>query len=329
MDNSSTNQLYRNRRRRRILKLVLNYGIYFVVAVCFVYFSMNSKSFFSVNNLSNMLNDMMPLLSCSMGVVLVITCGELDLSVGSILLMGANMLGCLLRFTGTDPYLGIVICILGVGVVCGAFNGILVVGLGINPWIVTLTTQFLLRGLTLLITGTMVYQLPMELNWMHITKLFDFIPVLTILPLAMLFVLQYILRKTKFGRHLQAIGINRVAAEKIGINTKRVRFMVYIISGITASMAGVLMAINLMYSIPTYGSGFEMYAIMASVIGGTSLMGGKGNVIGAIFGVLVISILENGLSIIGVNVYLFNVIRALIIFVAIYADSIKMQLRIR
>lgn len=152
------------------------------------------------------------------------------------------------------------------GVVLGTVNALLVVGLKINPWMATLSMQLALRGFTLSLTDSATFMLPDILKDYRNLKLFDFLPVLVLFVLVFLAILQYVIKATVFGRQLQAMGSNKASAANVGINTKRIRFIVYVISGFCAGVSGMLMSLNLASAAPFMGQNYEMFAIMAAVM---------------------------------------------------------------
>ena len=312
----------------RLKYILLNYAIYFAGAIVILVFAFSHKAFFSVRNITGMFSNMAALLAAAGGMTIVIMAGELDLSIASIIMSSATFGASMMNNYGVEPHLGLLLMVL-LGVVLGTVNALLVVGLKINPWMATLSMQLALRGFTLSLTDSATFMLPDSLKDYRNLKLFDFLPVLVLFVLVFLAILQYVIKATVFGRQLQAMGSNKASAANVGINTKRIRFIVYVISGFCAGVSGMLMSLNLASAAPFMGQNYEMFAIMAAVMGGASMLGGSGSILpGALFGVLFVQVLENGLSIMGVDIYVFSLIRGCLIFLAIYLDSVKNQLRI-
>lgn len=313
---------------KRVRLLFLNYSIYFAGILIILFFSFSSQAFMTGRNITNMISDMLALLVVAGGATITIMAGLLDLSTSSVLMASAAFGAAMMNNYGVEPHLGLLLMVCA-GLVFGAANGFLVVVLRINPWMATLSMQLAIRGFTMLLTDSSTYMLPEALKAYRNIRWLGVIPPLVVLAFLLLLGMQYLVKSTVFGRQLQAMGGNMQAAAKVGINVNRIKFTVYMISGACAGLAGVFMSLNLTSAAPFMGQNYEMYAIMAAIMGGASMLGGSGSVLpGALFGVLFISVLENGLSIIGIDVYVFALIRGCLIFFAIYMDSLKTQLRI-
>ena len=214
----------------RLKYILLNYAIYFAGAIVILVFAFSHKAFFTVRNITGMFSNMAALLAAAGGMTIVIMAGELDLSIASIIMSSATFGASMMNNYGVEPHLGLLLMVL-LGVVLGTVNALLVVGLKINPWMATLSMQLALRGFTLSLTDSATFMLPDILKDYRNLKLFDFLPVLVLFVLVFLAILQYVIKATVFGRQLQAMGSNKASAANVGINTKRIRFIVYVISG--------------------------------------------------------------------------------------------------
>ncbi|MER1999631.1 MAG: ribose ABC transporter permease [Lysinibacillus sp.] len=257
----------------------------------------------------------------ALGMTFVILTGGIDLSVGAILGLSGMALG-LLILGGTPDVLAIGIVII-FGALLGLFNGLLVSKLKLQAFIVTLATMTMFQGITLIISD--------GIPAMRLTEnapILDFISQGKVLGLpfpmiifAIAFIVLYIIiEKTVFGRSVYAVGGNEEVARLSSIATDKTKTFVYVISGMMAAIAAVILTSRLSSAQPTAGVGYELDAIAAVVIGGTSLAGGKGRIVGTLIGVLIIGVLNNGLNIIGVSSFYQQVIKGLVILIAVILD---------
>jgi ribose/xylose/arabinose/galactoside ABC-type transport system permease subunit len=256
------------------------------------------------------------------GLTLVIITGNLDISVGSVVFLSASLGILLVRDFGLHPIIGI-LAIMIVGAIIGAINGFIIVKLGINPLITTLGMMILLRGIALHVTRASEVYLPESLRIIGQAKIGP-IYYQTIAAVIILIIGQVILTKTSFGRQICAIGTDEKAAQSLGIKVNKIKFLVFVISALSASLGGIL-SITQMGAITSYlGKGMEFFAIAIVVIGGTSLFGGEGSLIpGTLFGALTLTMIENGMNLVGLSVFLYPFVRGLIIFLAMFADSFR------
>jgi ribose/xylose/arabinose/galactoside ABC-type transport system permease subunit len=228
---------------------------------------------------------------------------------------------------GLSVALGIPMILL-LGAAMGAVNGLLIVGLRINPLIATMGMMFALRGFTLWLTNGAVQNVAPGLQ--RIGQLGSFKLILIVTAALILIAMHLLVTRTRFGRHVMAIGNNQEIAERLGVRTGRVRFLTYVFSGLMVSMGGLLQVIQLGSVHPRLGQGYEFTAIAASVVGGISLFGGEGSIIpGLVMGGLTLIIVENGLTHLGVSPYAYPFVRGGIIFVAMYADALKSRVLTR
>jgi ribose transport system permease protein len=252
---------------------------------------------------------------------LIIIGGGIDLSVGSILAFG-GLLGTMAMEKGSPIVVGIVIG-LACGMAWGFINGFLTTQLKINPFIVTLGTLGIVRGLALIISnGLPVHQIPKEFSFLGEGTLFRVPFVLWILVVCAIAV-HIILEHTRLGRAAFAIGSNAEAALYAGINVAFVTVSIYSIGGILTGLAGMIEASRLMTGQPTAGQGYELQAIAAVVIGGGSLRGGEGSVIGTLVGAFIMGLLANGSDLLGISPYLQQAIIGAIIILAVAVDELR------
>lgn len=280
---------------------------------------MNSQ-FLSPDNLLNLLRQVSINGLIAFGMTFVILTGGIDLSVGSILAFSSAMTALIIT-SGIDPMFAMLLgCV--VGLLAGAVNGLLVTAGGMAPFIVTLATMTIYRGATLVVTdGNPITGLGDSLMFQMFGKGYFFgIPVPAV-TMAVTFVILYIiLNKTVFGRQTYAIGGNETAAALSGIKVNRTKIMIYALSGLMSALTGIILASRLDSAQPTAGETYELDAIAAVVLGGTSLMGGKGRIVGTLIGVLIIGVLNNGLNLVGVSSFYQQIIKGLVIVIAVLID---------
>ena len=278
-----------------------------------------SDRFFTMDNLLNVTRQVSINAVISVGMTLVILTGGIDLSVGSILAFAGSITAGLL--SGGQSLITAII----VGVVAGAFigmiNGALITRAGIPPFIATLGTMTAARGFTLVYTdGRPITGMEEAFRFLGGGYIAG-IPVPVII-MAVIFLLAHImLTRTKFGRYVYAIGGNEEAARLSGIGTKKILLSVYTLAGLLAGFSGVIMASRLNSAQPTAGAGFELDAIAAVVLGGTSLSGGVGTVGGTLIGAMIIGVLDNGLNLLNVSSFYQQVAKGVVILLAVYVDK--------
>ncbi|WP_175578103.1 ABC transporter permease subunit [Indiicoccus explosivorum] len=286
--------------------------------------SILNPDFLSLTNILNVLRQVSINALIAFGMTFVILTGGIDLSVGSILALTGAVTASLLA-SGMDPVLAMLIGLL-VGTVLGAINGIIIAKGNIAPFIATLATMTIYRGLTLVYTeGRPISGLAGDsLVFEMIGKgYFFFIPVPVITMLVSFLILFFILRKTTFGRRVYAVGGNEEASILAGINADRIKIYVYSLTGLLTGLAALIQTSRLNSAQPTAGEMFELDAIAAVVLGGTSLTGGRGWIIGTLIGALIIGVLNNGLNLIGVSSFFQQVVKGAVILLAVLLDRKK------
>ncbi|WP_342508691.1 ribose ABC transporter permease [Sporosarcina sp. FSL K6-2383] len=282
-----------------------------------------SPNFLTLNNLLNVLRQVSINALIAFGMTFVILTGGIDLSVGSILaLTGAVTAG--MMASGVDPVLAMFLGLL-LGAVLGAINGVIIAKGKVAPFIATLATMTIFRGLTLVYTeGRPISGLGDSQAFQLLGKGYFFgIPV-PVITMAITFgVLYFILKKTTFGRRVYAVGGNEEASRLSGISVDRIKIYVYSLTGALAALAALILTSRLNSAQPTAGSMFELDAIAAVVLGGTSLTGGRGWIVGTLIGALIIGVLNNGLNLIGVSSFFQQVVKGAVILVAVLLDRKK------
>jgi ribose transport system permease protein len=287
----------------------------------FLILSLASPHFLTSTNLSSVVRQTAVINIMALGMTMIIICGGIDLSVGSILAMG-GLLGTMAMERGVPIPASIAVGIL-TGLACGFLNGFLTSLLKINPFIVTLGTLGIIRGLALIISnGLPVHQIPAAFSYLGEGNLLGAPFVLWILTFCAVAV-HVILEHTRLGRYAFAIGSNPDAAIYAGVPVAFYTTAVYTIGGMLTGLSGMIEASRLMTGQPTAGQGYELQAIAAVVIGGGSLRGGEGSVIGTLVGAFIMGLLANGSDLLGISPYLQQAIIGAIIIVAVAADELR------
>lgn len=317
--------------RRKTLEIekrfVFSYGIYIVFAVLVIVYAISSHAFLSLSNIRDIFMNSSDLLIYVAGLTFVVLTGNIDVSFGSTAFASVAIGIVLLVNHGVSPVLAILVTI-AFGMVVGAVNGVLVAYVGIDPLVTTLGMLFFLRGLALNIIKGSQIELPNSVAGVT-TASFAGVPLIVMVAVVILVVLQLLLRKTQFGRHVIAVGCDRRGAQQVGIRVRRITFITFVLSGTCAGVGGILAVINIGSVQSAMGQNALFAGVAALVVGGTSLFGGLGSVLpGALVGSLLLSATQNGLSVLGVSPYVYPFVEGLVIIVAMYMDGLK-NLRIR
>lgn len=285
-------------------------------------FTFLSEMFFTSGNFANLLVQSGTNAIIAIGMTFVIISGNIDISVGSVLAL-AGCIGAKFMVSTGNTWLGIIIT-LAFGIFLGLFNGVLIAYLGFQPFIVTLSTMWLYRGMAYLYTGgRAIVGLPDAFVNLGRGKLFGLPNVVWIIAI-LYAICFFILQMTTFGRKICAIGDNQEAARLSGINVKRIKLIVFAMSGLFAAFSGLIYMSRLNSGQPIAGQSYEMYAIAAAVIGGASLVkGGIGNIVGTLIGAVFIAGLQNGLTILNVSTYWQQVCMGLVVLLAVGLDRLR------
>jgi ribose transport system permease protein len=299
--------------------------------IMIVILSILSDRFMTVENSWNVMRQISVNVCISMGMTLVILTGGIDLSVGSVLaLSGAVAAGLLkngIEIPGLNlfigfTFLGAVIAAIGVGSVLGAINGIAVTMFRVPPFVATLAMLTMVRGFTMLWTGGFpITGLGDTFRYIGTGWLFG-APMPVWITAAIVAAMAVMTKKTRIGRHIYAVGGNETAARLSGLNVRKVKLIVYTLAGALAAAGGLIVTSRLDSAQPNAGMGFELDSIAAVVIGGTSLSGGRGSVIGTVQGALIIGVLNNGLVLLNVSPFWQQVIKGLVILTAVVIDKL-------
>ena len=295
------------------------------LVLCLFFWAQNPDVFLKPANLAVMMRFVAVIGLLAIGEILVIIVGGIDLSVGSMTAL-TGVLAAMLMMRGIAfiPPLGIVpasVITLACAALVGVWHGFCVTKLQIPPFIITLGTWLIVRGLAAFITRGYPILFPAESPFLILGQGEIYkIPVMFIVLLLVAVIASFLLDATTLGRHIYAIGGSIEAARVSGINVDRVRVFCYAVSGLMAGMAGILLASRLGQGTPTVGEGYELWAIAATVVGGTSLMGGEGSVAGTILGAATMGVMANGLVLVNFSPYLQNVVLGAVLIFAVAYD---------
>ncbi len=280
-------------------------------------------AFARLSNLRNVVEQVGTLAIASAGVTMVMVTGDFDLSVGAIAsLVGVVVAKLMVAGVGIVPAIGIG---LATGAVFGAINGLFVAYAGVSPFIGTLATMTSYTGLSLFVTrGTTVFGMPEPFRIIGQESIGP-VPVSVIIMVVVVAATYLLLDYTTFGQRLYAIGGNRTAAFLAGINTKKMRFLAFVYSGLTAALAGIVLTSRLFSAHPQAGAPFMLNAAAAVFLGMTAFREGQGNVFGTVLGVFIMGILSNGLNIIGVNTYIQSVLTGAILVLAVLLSGLAQR----
>ncbi|MDR2768291.1 MAG: ABC transporter permease [Treponema sp.] len=322
-----------------------------IIGLCALslFFAITSKYFFNGDNLITVAQQTAVIAIIAMGQTYVLITGGIDLSIGSNIALCAMIAAMMMVHdpdVGIHPDLPMVVGLfmgLLTGVAAGAASGAMIAFGRIPPFIATLGTMTVVRGLALVMTqGYPISGMPNSFTAMGtgynfgIGNLYDIeqgghyvpdgmikIPNIVVIMVVTVFVFGFILQKTKWGRHVYAVGSNFEAARLSGVDTKRTIMMVYMVSGFLAALAGCLLAARVYSAGPAAGDGYELDAVASSVIGGTSTMGGEGTGLGTFIGAFIIGVLRNGLNLIGVNPFVQKIVIGIVIVASVFLDRVR------
>lgn len=295
-------------------------GIVIALLIICIILSSLSPYFLSVRNIFNVLRQFSIIGILAVGQAFIIIAAGIDLSVGWVLgLSGVS--AALLTLTGLNPVL-VLLLSLGAGAVCGYINGILFTKLKINAFIVTLGTGYIFRGATLLLTGGSPVPFESSLTYFG-SGYIGPVPISVIVMFIVVVIGQVFSLKTVTGRNVYAVGNSEKASALSGIGVESVRITAYVVMGILAAISAILLTGNMQSADPLVGSGYEMDSIAACVIGGVSLMGGEGTILGVVLGAALMGVLRNGFVLLGVSAYAQIVSIGVVIIAAVFIDTLR------
>lgn len=314
------NEKIENKNRVKTNSTLQSLGSLIALAGLVIIFSIISSNFRSINNILALLKQASVNALIAFGMTGVILTGGIDLSVGSTLALTSMLCAAMVR--GDIPPILAMLIVLLLGLGFGSLSGILVTKGRLQPFIATLITMTVFRGITMIFSNGMpmsnLGEDPFLTGIGKGTLLLIPVPVWVMIIMFALFF--FVLNKTTFGRRIYATGSNEKAARLAGVNTNKTKLIVYIASGFTATLAGLILLSRLGSAQPTIGTGYEMDAIAAVALGGTSMSGGRGKIYGTLIGVIIIAVLNNGLNIMNVSSYYQDVVKGLVILLAVLSD---------
>ena len=297
---------------------VVSIALFFMVMV--VSFGMVTEAFTSHVNLLNLLRQSAPLLIVAVAMTFVITTGGIDLSVGSTVALVNALAAILLQAAMPWPF--VVMAVLLLGGLVGALQGWLVASEEIPAFIVTLAGLSVLRGVALLLTQGFSIPISPDSWFVQLGRgWFLGVPLPAVLAVVTAIAGWVALSQTTFGRYVTAIGANAEAARRAGINVRRTTLLVYVLTGIAAAMAGIIIAARLGSGSSNAAVGFELEVIAAVVLGGTALLGGRGTIVGTVLGALTIAVIGNGLILAHISPFFTQIVTGLIILAAIWLNT--------
>ncbi len=300
---------------------------YIAVVVLFTVFSITANNFFTMRSVLSLALQTSAITLMGIGVTFTIITGGIDLSIGSVVALSGTI-AVMVALAGVPIWLSMIIGLL-VGVASGFLNGLMITKLKLPPFIATLGMMMVARGVALTITNANAWPAPEGFGTLGNDAIFRTgpkfpgisYPVLIMIAVAIIF--SFILSKTRLGRYTYAVGSNEEAARLAGIRIHQVKIINYIFCGLLAALVGIILASRMTTSQPNSAIGYEMNAIAAAVIGGTSLMGGVGSVGGTVIGSFIIGILTVGLTMQGANYFMQQIVIGLVVIGAVTIDQLK------
>jgi len=305
-----------------ISKFTKEYASLVAIFVMVIVFSIASPYFFNAGNFANIMLQCSTVGIVTIGQALLISTGQFDLSLGQNACLTGIIAAYMMKFMEINPWVAILTALL-VGALIGAINGVLFAYCGIPAFMATLGLQNVCRGLAKIVTqATPIARLPEEIGFIGRGYVGP-IPVSVIIMVGLFVLFQFIASKTKFGRNIYAVGGGTEAAFFAGVNTKRVSLYTFIIAGFLSAAGGIVLTSRLNSAAITNGNLYEFDAVIASVIGGISLSGGKGKIIGAMFGSVFLIMFFNGMTMLNVDPFYQDVLKGLVLILAIGIDVLR------
>ena len=311
--------------RSRSWKVGQSTGVLVGLLVLAVALTILTPFFLTLDNLLNVALQTATYILVSVGMTFVIVTGGIDLSVGSVAALAGVVMAMSMK-AGVGVGISIMLGI-AAGLPCGLLNGVLVSRVGLPPFIVTLATMSIIRGIALILTGGIpIYGFPASFRWFGTGRI-GAVPVAAVIALVVAVIGGFIFKKTKVGHYATAIGNNEEAVRLCGINVNRYKIIPYVISGLSAAMAAIVITGRLNTAEPLAGWMIEMDAVAAVVMGGTSLAGGRGSILGTVLGALLMGVMGNGLNMMSVQSHYQQLAMGAVILVAVLLDKMRDQTR--
>ncbi len=313
-------------KKRNVHRLLADYlGMTIALIVLIVIFGLSADHFFTLTTFRTIANQIPDITIAAVGMTFVLIIAGIDLSVGSVMALSGAVLGIALVNWGLPLALAVVLCLL-VGLACGAANGLIVIRWTLPSFIVTLGMLEAARGAAYLVTDSRTVYIGGPIEVVTETAVLG-LSLPFILAIAVVAVGQLVLSRTVFGRYLIAIGTNEEAVRLSGIDPRPCKLAVFILASLLGAVAAVIQTARMSSANPNTGIGFELQVIAAVVIGGTSLMGGRGSVVSSFFGVLIIAVLGAGLAQVGAQEYTKRLITGIVIVAAVILDQYRHRIR--
>lgn len=306
-----------------VLARIKDLGIVIVLVVLVMAFSLLTPNFLDPSNIFNIGRQIATLGICAVGFSFVLITGGIDLSVGYQISLNVVVTGMLMAQVGLPWYLACLLS-LALGTLIGVINGVIITVTGVAPLIVTLSMMMMLNGASYLISkGLPIFGFPAEFSLLGQGALFGIIPISLFFLVAVWAIGLFVLNKTYIGRYFYAIGNNVEAARLSGVNTRRTLILVYALCGFFTAIGAILLLSRLNSAQSATGAGFEFSVLTACVLGGISVMGGRGRLFGAFVGVLIVGVLDNGLVLMNVSEYVQLLIKGAILLTAVIYDAMS------
>ncbi len=303
-----------------------NIGIVVVLFIMCIIISIATDKFLTAANIVSVLRQISINTYIALGMTLIIILGHIDLSVGAIVAMSGTLTVGFIVNQGLPIPLAIILGIL-IGILTGFVSGFVVSHFRVPAFIITMAMMNVANGVAYVYSGGQSTRITNEFfSSIGMGYLFKVIPLPVVYMVILIIIISFVLNKTKFGTYVYAIGGNRESARLSGVPIKKVEIIVFTLSGLLSAFAGLVLCSRMYSGQPSVGDGYELDAIAACVLGGTSMSGGKGRISGTVFGALVIGIISNGLNLIGVSSYWQLIIKGLIIACAVLLDVQKGKL---
>ncbi|MEX1031222.1 MAG: ABC transporter permease [Paenibacillaceae bacterium] len=306
--------LWKSGQRQQLILFVVLVGLV-------IFFSLTTSSFFTLNNVLNVARQISMMGIVAAGMTMVLLIGGIDLSIASTVALAGVVAGLLMNKAGVDPWIAIVLGLTAAAVI-GSVNGLIVTIVGIPSLITTLGMLTVVRGLAFIFTGGYpVFGFPNSVRFFGEGYLFG-IPVPVIIMILVFVAVWLLLYRTYIGRHIYALGGNYEATRLSGIKTKKLQLIVFTLSGFLSGIAGIVLMGRLNSGQPNAVQGFELDVITAVVLGGVSISGGQGKLVGVLFGVLIMGVLANGLILLNVGEFYQMVVKGMVLLIAVGIDRI-------
>lgn len=305
-------------KKTDIVKLAKQFGLVAVVLIIMIFMTFATDTFMTPNNITNILRQISINGVLAVGMTFVILTGGIDLSVGSLVAVTSVICGSLLE-GGMNTMIVVVIGV-GAAMLLGLLNGYLVSYVGFQPFIATLATMSICRGFAMVYSDGKPYLIK-DKGFLFIGQgKIGGVPMLVIILVVVCVLALILLQTTTFGRYVFAIGGNKNAAKLSGVKTQKMEMLVYLISGLCCGIVGLMLSARISSGQPTAGEGYELDAIASVAIGGTSMNGGMGSLSGTILGFLIIGLITNSMTMLGIDSFYQDIVKGLIIILAVFLD---------